>query len=302
MFTLLKRIIRSGWLNLKRQSGLTFATFFIIVMTISLVTFLFLFQGMTQFLISDLKEKIDISVYFKKDSAEEDILEVKEELNQNPEVKNVEYISREEALERFTQRYKDNPILMEALAEVGENPLLASLNIKAGQASQYAAISNFIETGPFRNLIEKIDYRQNREIIEKVFAISSNINFAGIAFGLILGFIALLVAFNTIRLAIYSSREEISIMRLVGASNWFIRGPFMFQGIVVGIAATLITLLIFTIAIFFLSPKIEVLLPGFNLLSYFGAHFWILLLIQLTTGIGLGVISSWIAIRKYLEV
>lgn len=302
MFTLLKRIIRSGWLNLKRQSGLTFATFFIMVMTISLVTFLFLFQGMTQFLISDLKEKIDISVYFKKDSTEEDILEVKEELAQTSEVKSVEYISREEALEKFTQRHKDNPILMESLAEVGENPLLASLNIKAGQASQYEAVSNFLETGPFKNLIEKIDYRQNREIIEKVFMISSNINFTGIAFGLILGFIALLVAFNTIRLAIYSSREEISIMRLVGASNWFIRGPFIFQGIVVGIAATLITLLIFTIAIFFLSPKIETLLPGFNLLSYFGGHFWILLLIQLTTGIGLGVISSWIAIRKYLEV
>jgi len=205
-------------------------------------------------------------------------------------------------LEKFTQRHKDNPILMEALAEVGENPLLASLNIKAGQASQYGAVSNFLETGPFKNLIEKIDYRQNKEIIDKVFAISSNINFTGIFFSLILGFIALLVAFNTIRLAIYSSREEISIMRLVGASNWFIRGPFIFQGIIIGITATFFTLLIFTITIFFLSPKIEVLLPGFNLLSYFGAHFWILLLIQLTTGIGLGVISSWIAIRKYLEV
>lgn len=302
MFTLLKRIIRSGWLNLKRQSGLTFATFSIMVMTISLVTFLFLFQGMTQFLISDLKEKIDISVYFKKDSTEEDILEVKEDISQASEVKSVEYISREEALEKFTQRHKDNPILMEALAEVGENPLLASLNIKAGQASQYGAVSNFLETGPFKNLIEKIDYRQNKEIIDKVFAISSNINFTGIFFSLILGFIALLVAFNTIRLAIYSSREEISIMRLVGASNWFIRGPFIFQGIIIGITATFFTLLIFTITILFLSPKIEVLLPGFNLLSYFGAHFWILLLIQLTTGIGLGVISSWIAIRKYLEV
>lgn len=301
MFTSLKRVIRLGWLNFKRQSGLTLATVSIIVMSIFLITSLFLLQGMTNFLVSNLKERVDISVYFKKDSSEEDILKVKTELSENPEVKNIEYISKEKALDRFTERHKEDLIVIESLAEVGRNPLLASLNIKAWQASQYEAISNFLEKGPYQGLIEKVDYYQNKEIIERIFKISSNINLVGIVFGLIFGLVAILVAFNTIRLAIYSSREEISIMRLVGASNWFIRGPFLIQGIIVGIAATFFTLLIFTLVLFFFSPRIEVFLPGFNLFGYFREHLFTLLFIQLATGIGLGVISSFIAIRKYLK-
>ena len=93
MLTLIKRVIKFGWINFSRNSGLSIATIFIIVMTISLMTSLFLFREAGQFLISYLQEKIDISVYFKIDSQEIDILEVKEELLKIPEVKNVQYIS-----------------------------------------------------------------------------------------------------------------------------------------------------------------------------------------------------------------
>ena len=302
MLVALKRIIKAGFLNFQRQGGLTFATISIMVMTISLVTFLFLFQGTIHFLVLDLQEKVDISVYFKKDSLKEDILSVKDEISKVPEVKSVEYISREEALERFTEKHKDDPLLMESLAEVGDNPLSASLNIKTWQASQYEAVTNFLEGASFKNFIDKVDYYQNKAIIEKIFEISANIRLAGIIFSLFLGAIAILVAFNTIRLAIYNSREEIAIMRLVGASNWFIRGPFLIQGIVAGISATLVTILIFALLTLFLNSKLEVLLPGFSLFNYFLSNFWILLLIQLVVGIGLSTISSIIAMRKYLEV
>ncbi len=302
MFTSLRRIIKNGWLNFKRQGGLTFATISIMVMTISLITFLYFFQGIVQYLILDLQEKVDVSVYFKKDSLEGEILGAKEEIGKVPEVKSIEYVSREEALNRFTEKHKDNPLLMEALAEVGENPLLASLNIKAWQANQYEALANFLETASFNNLIEKLDYHQNKTVIGKIFEISSNIRLTGIIFSLILGIIAIVVAFNTIRLAIYSSREEIAIMRLVGASNWFIRGPFLIQGIMVGIVATIFTILLFALANFLLNTKLEVLLPGFSLFNFFLTNFWTILLVQLITGIGLSIISSAIAIRKYLKV
>ena len=302
MFIALKRIIKTGWLNFHRQGGLTFATVSIMVMTISLITFLFLFQGIIQSLILDLQEKVDISVYFKKDSLEEEILRAKDEISKIPEVKSIEYVSREEALDRFTQKHKDDPLLMEALAEVGENPLLASLNIKTYQASQYEYLANFFEGASFQNTIEKVDYHQNKVIIEKIFAISSNIRLIGIIFSLLLGTIAVLVAFNTTRLAIYNSKGEISIMRLVGASNWFIRGPFLVQGIIAGIVATLITLSLFVLLTFFLNSRLEVLLPNFSLFDYFLNNFAILLLIQLATGIGLSTISSIVAIRKYLQV
>ena len=301
MLVLLKRIIRSGWLNFSRNSGLSLATIFIMVMTISLVTSLFLFRDITQFLISGLEEKVDISVYFKEATPEEDILRFGEEINKIPEVKNVEYVSREAALESFTQRYKDNQVIMESLAEV-ENPLLASLNIKAREASQYMTVTNFLETSSYKNLIDKVDYYQRKPVIERIFSITSAINKTGIGLSLILAIVAILVAFNTIRLAIYNSKEEISFMRLVGASDWFIRGPFLVQGAISGFAAAIITLLIFTGALFFLGPKLEILFLGLNIFNSFTGNLGILFLIQIFTGVGLGVVSSIIAIRKYLKI
>jgi len=301
MLVLLKRIIRSGWLNFSRNSGLSLATIFIMVMTISLVTSLFLFRDITQFLISGLQEKVDISVYFKTATPEEDILLFGEEIKKNPEVKNVEYVSREAALESFTQRYKDNPVIMESLGEVG-NPLLASLNIKAREASQYMTVTNFLETSSYKNLIDKVDYYQRKPVIERIFSITSAINKTGIGLSLILAIVAILVAFNTIRLAIYNSKEEISFMRLVGASDWFIRGPFLVQGAISGFAAAIITLLIFTGALFFLGPKLEILFLGLNIFNSFTGNLGILFLIQIFTGVGLGVVSSIIAIRKYLKI
>ena len=300
MLVLLKRIIRSGWLNFSRNSGLSLATIFIMVMTISLVTSLFLFRDITQFLISGLQEKVDISVYFKEAAPEEDILLFGEEIKKNPEVKNVEYVSREAALESFTQRYKDNPVIMESLAEV-ENPLLASLNIKAREASQYMTVANFLETSSYKNLIDKVDYYQRKPVIERIFSITSAINKTGIGLSLILAIVAILVAFNTIRLAIYNSKEEISFMRLVGASDWFIRGPFLVQGAISGFAAAIITLLIFTGALFFLGPKLEILFLGLNIFNSFTGNLGILFLIQIFTGVGLGGVSSIIAVRKYLK-
>ncbi|MBZ9578368.1 ABC transporter permease [Patescibacteria group bacterium] len=302
MFTPLKRIFRSGWSSFRRNGGLSLATIFIVVMTISLITFLFLFREVSQFLISDLEEKVDISVYFREDSSTGEILEAKTGLSKIPEVKDIEYISRQEALERFVQRHKDDPLLMESLEEVGENPFLASLNIKAWQASQYETLASFLNNAPFKDLVEKVDYHQRKPIIERLFSITSTINKVGIGISLILVTISFLVAFNTVRLAIHNQRKEISIMRLVGASNWFIRGPFLIQGIIAGFLATLITILIFTLVCWISSPKLEILLPGLDIYSFFLSNFWILLVIQLATGIGIGIIPSLIAIRRHLEV
>jgi len=301
MIILLKRIFRAGWLNFTRNLGLSLATCFIIGMTIFLIASLFLLRDVTQFLITSLQEKIDISVYFKETTPEEEILQLKDEITKIPEVKSVEYISRVEALDRFIQRYKNNPVVIESLNEIG-NPLLPSLNIKAWQANQFAAVTTFLEAAPQKDFIDKVDYYQRKPVIERIFSITSAINIIGIIFSLILATIAILVAFNQIRLAIYSSREEISVQRLVGASNWFIRGPFLVQGAISGVLAAIATLLIFTLVVFLLSPKFAILFSGLNIFHSFLTGFWLFLLIQIFTGIALGVLSSIIAIRKYLEI
>ena len=302
MFTLIKRIFKSGWLSFSRDGGLAAATCFVMLIPIFLATSLFLLKDASQFLISTVQEKADISVYFKESASEEDILKVEEEISKIPEVKNVKYVSKEEALESFVQRHKDDPVLMESLEEVGGNPFLAALNIKAFQASQYQAVANFFEAGTFENLIEKVDYYQRKPVIERIFALTSGMEKAGWIIAIVLAIVAILVAFNTIRLAILNQKEEIKVQRLVGASNWFIRGPFLVQGTISGIFATTICLLIFTLICWFLSPKIEILFSGLNIWRYFIGNFFTIVLIQLVTGIGLGVISSTIAIRKYLKV
>ena len=302
MFTLLKRIFRLGWKNFSRDGGQNTASIFILVMVISAITSLFLFKDISQFLISNIQEKVDISVYFKFEALEEDILKMKNEIAGIPEVKEVQYVSKEEALKNFTERHKDSQVLMDSLEEVGVNPFLASLNIEAFEASQYQAITDFLENPNFNNVVEKIDYYQRKPIIERIFSLTSNLNKAGIGFSIFLAIIAILVAFNTIRLSIYNCREEIKIQRLVGASNWFIRGPFLVQGAVYGFLSALISLLIFALICGLFGPKLEILFSGLNLFAFFISNFWLIVLIQLVTGIGLGIISSLIAVRKYLRV
>ena len=303
MFTLLKRILKASWLNFRRNIGLSLATIFILLITISLITYLFLFRQISQFLITELEAKVDISVYFKEDSPEKEILKAEDELSKMSEVKEVEYISREMAQEKFLQKHKDNPLLMASLEEIGENPFLASLNIKAQKPEQYETLANFLENSDFKNYIEQpIDYYQRKPIIDKLSSIISVINKAGIGISIILITISFLVAFNTIRLAIFNQREEISIMRLVGASNWFIRAPFLIQGIISGFFATLITVLTFFLICWGLGPKLEIFLPNFNLQNFFFQNFWTLFSIQLLTGMILGIFSSLIAMRRYLKV
>lgn len=301
IFGLLKRIMKAGWLNFHRNFGISVATCFIIAMTVFLIASLFLLRNATNILIEGLEKKVDISVYFKEVAPEEEILGLKEEIAKMPEVKEVEYVSRTQALERFVQRYQNNPVVMESLLEVG-NPLLPALNITAWQAAQYPALTAYLENISQKNLIDKVDYFERKPVIERVSSITTTINTIGIGLSLFLAIIAILVAFNQIRLAIYTSKEEISIQRLVGASNWFIRAPFLVQGAISGLFAAFGTFIVFTITIAFLNPKFIILSPDLNLLNVFWGRFWLFLLIHLFTGIALGVISSFLAIRKYLEV
>ncbi|OGZ17964.1 MAG: hypothetical protein A2V72_00510 [Candidatus Nealsonbacteria bacterium RBG_13_37_56] len=302
MLTKIKRIIKTGWKEFSRNIGLSMATIFIMIMVISLVTMLFLLKPVSDILIGNVQKRVDVSVYLKEDVNTDQIMELRSELSKIPEVKEINYVSKEEALETFIEMHKDDPVLIESLTEVGYNPFLASLNIKAWEASQYEQVANFLESDSFQNLIDKVDYYQRKPVIEKVFALANGVNKVGFFLGIIFGAIAVLISFNTVRIAIHSSKEEISIMRLVGASNWFIRGPFLVQGVIVGFIAVIITLLITFCFSYFLNSKIMSLAPEINLWEIFISNLLILLLIQLATGVGLGIISSYIAVRKYLKI
>ncbi|MBU4274890.1 ABC transporter permease [Patescibacteria group bacterium] len=303
MLTNFKRILKFAGNDFSRNRGNNAAAIFVLVIPILLATSLFLFQGLSQSVISQIQSKMDVTAFFKEDVAEEDILAVRDELLRvSSEVKSIQYVSKEKALQDFIDRHKDNPDFMQALAEVGVNPFLASLNILTDQPHQYEKVSAFLESGPFSELIEKVDYSQKKDTIEKFSNISSSINKFGFILGGVLFLIAILVVFNTIKLSIDNSKDEITAMRLVGASNWFIRGPFIIQGMICGFIAFLICLIVSGVAAYFLSPKIEILAPGFSIFSYFISNLGIIALIQIGFGVGLGVLAGFILVRSYLKV
>ena len=297
-----KRIVKIGYNNFFRSFGLNFASVFVILAVVCLASSLFIFNSAVNILINQVKEKVDVSVYFVEDAATEDIMAIKSEVAKAPQIKDIEYVPKEKALEQFVEKHKDDPTIMESLNEIGVNPFLASLNIRAWDASQFEQITKLLEGESYQKIIEKVDYYQRKPVIEKVFSITSDINKGGLALSIILGVVAALIAFNTIRIAISNSSEEVSVMRLVGASNWFIRGPFLIQGVFAGLISVIICFIIISSVCYGLDSPIRAIAPDISTFGIFLNNFWILLLIQIATGIGLGAISSGIAVRKYLKV
>jgi cell division transport system permease protein len=252
--------------------------------------------------INSIQDKIDISIYFKTAASEDELLRIKSNLEQMIEVKSVEYVSRDEALESFRERHKDDVTISQAVEELEENPLSASLNIKAGDPSKYSIIANYLNNNVSGDLVEKITYNENQVVIDRLASIIKVSRQVGLLAALFLTIVAILVAFNTILLGIYSNRDEISIMRLVGASNIYVRGPFVVMGIIYGLITAVISIALVTPVVWFAAPYVKLFIPAMDLREYFTSHFFLLVLYQLLFGIGIGVISSFIAIRRYLKV
>jgi len=301
MMESIKRVIKWGLKNFVRNSWLSVATVSIMVLTLLVITVLLMVNVVANAVLENLENKIDISVYFKPQVVEEEILKVKDELSKLAEVERIDYISQEEALVDFRERHKDNAVLMQSLEELESNPLEASLNIKARETSQYASINQFLESVHYKDIIDKVNYMQNKGVIEKLGKIIVDVKTFGLVLSLILAVIVFLVTFNAIRLAIYSSREEINVMRLVGASNWFIRGPFIIEGLLYGVVATIITIIVLYPAFYLVSPKVSNFLPIGDVFVYFKANAFFLFLLLLAVGAILGMFSSFIAVRKYLK-
>jgi len=299
--TTLFRIIKSGWQSFVRNYWLSAATVAVMILALFVIAGLTLFNVMTQAIVANLEGRVDVSVYFNKDTDEAKMLAVRQELITLPEVKSVDYVSQDEALKNFQERHKDNQVLLQSLQELDQNPLEASLNIKANNASQYEAISNYLTQDRFSGLIDKINYKQNQDIISRLTRLTGNIQMGGLIVSLFLALLAILVSFNTVRLTMYTWRDEISVMRFVGASNWFIRGPFLVEGALYGIAAAVTTIVLIFPILYIVSPKITNFLPEVDLLYFYQANFWQFLILMFGVGILIGGVSSLIAIRRYLR-
>jgi cell division transport system permease protein len=300
MIKYISKILKSGWTNLKRQGFLTLTTSIVIFIAIVLGTSLFIFQGGVSFLTAAIKDKIDVSVYFNEQVSREEILKIREEVAKLAEVNKVSYVSPEEAYEDFVKTHQNDPYL-ESLEAIEVNPFLPSLVIQTKEPAQYKVVSEFFKKEEYASLVYEIDDYKRGTIIDRISDLSNGIRNIGILLTLFLSIIAVTVTLNTLRVSIYSQREEIEIMRLVGAKNSFIRGPFLIQGAMCGFFAAILCFVLFLVLLFLFKTNLVKLFMGFDVFGFYKENIIIILLLQLLIGIGLGLISSFFAVRKYLK-
>ena len=302
MFLALGRTLKEGWSNFMRNGYLSIAAVSVMLLSLFSISALVLLMLTGNRLIQNIESKVNISVYFKSDVSEEAILKDKGDLENFNEIQSVSYVSKEKALEDFKKNNANEPVILKSLEEIDGNPLLSSLIIKANNPAQYELVNDYLKNASFKEDISRINYGKNKEVIDKLNQTIAQVRKAGLAVAGLLSLISVLIIFNTIRITIYSHKKEVEVMRLVGASNIYIRLPFIFEGVLYGLVASIISMLLLFISLRLLLPQTKELIPSVDVIGIYTANFWKLLGAQILAGAILGIVSSTIAIRKYLKI
>jgi cell division transport system permease protein len=307
MWIKIKRVVRAGFYSFWRNSFISLSSVLVMVVTLFVIGSVIFSGAILRSTLSQIKDKVDINVYFLTSAKEEDIVAMQKNIERLPEVASIVYVSKEESLANFKKRHENDEFTLQALDELGENPLGATLNIKAKDPSQYETIASFLKSrsalsSDGTTIVDKVNYYQNKEAIDRLTSIINSANSLGLALTIFLICISVLITFNTIRLVIYMARDEISVMRLVGASTGYIRGPFFVAGSIYGFVAAVITLIIFYPITLWLGGTTANFFVGLNLFEYYTSNFGQIFLIIVASGVAIGSVSSFLAVRKYLNV
>lgn len=306
-WTNVKRVVRSGFMSFWRNAFVTIASILVMTTTLFVLGLFIFLNAMLESSLQQIEQKVDVNVYFEVDATEQEILAVRDELLALPEVEDIEYVSRDEAIALFQERHAGDELILGALEELDENPLGAYLNIQATDAANYDEIAEFIQSADLtgangQSIIDNVNYFQNRDAINALTDILDTIDWLSVVVLIFFVIISILITFNTIRLAIYNSREEISVMKLVGASNTYIQSPFVIEGIMYGIVSALFALLLFYPLSLWLGPTTETFFGATNMFDYYVDNFAQLFLVLVLFGVALGAVSSFLAVKKYLRV
>jgi len=300
-----KRILHSGFVNFWRNGVVSISAVLVMIITLFIISGVLFTSALLDHTLISLQQKVDVNINMLTTAPEQDILKLKEDLEKLPEIENVEYVSRDTALENYRERHKDDEKILAALDELNENPLGAALNVRAKDPSYYENIQNFLNENQAVSgqgaIIENINFAQKKEAIEKLRKIID----AGKQFGLIITIVfvilSILITLNTIRLAIFISKEEIRLMTLVGAEQSYISGPFVVTGALYGIVSAILVLIMLYPITFWIGPRISPIFFDMNVFGYYLSNFGQMFLIIFFAGIFIGAISSFLAINRYLR-
>lgn len=303
MFLSLARIIKFGFQDVWRNFWLSLATIMILILTLFSVNLLLSLKIIGQAAVDNLKNRVDISIYLRQGVSEDKIMSLKARLANLNNVQEVKYVSQAEALQSFQDRHQNNPEIMQALEQLDKNPLTSSLTVKPINPDNYDQLIEDLNKiqDP---VIDSRNFQDNKELLNKINSVTKKINDIALSISLIFLLIMLLVIFNSVKLAIYSHRQEIVIMKLVGASNFFIKAPFLFSSLIYTFAGVILTAVIFYPFLSLLQPYLDTFFFGYNidLLTYFNNCWWKIMGLQFI-GTGLvNLLASYIAVGKYSKI
>lgn len=302
-----KRVFKAGFVSFFRNGFVSLASVLIMTVTLFVLGSIVFTNALLDSSMKEIKSRVDVNAYFIASANETDILSLKKKIESLPEVSSVEYVSRDQALQNFKTVHQNDEITLQALGELPDNPFGGVLNIRAKETSQYESIAKFFEgSGTLGSdgisIVDKVNYYQNKDAINSLTKIIDGGKKLGVGITLALVLLSVIIAFSTIRLAIYTSREEIGVMRLVGASNKYIRGPFIISGIIYGVFASFLTLSLFYPATYWFSSVTKDFFGGLNLFDYYLKNFAQIFGLITGSGVIVGAIGSFLAVRKYLKM
>mgnify|MGYP001375514007 CR=1 FL=1 len=300
------RIIKTGIQNFIRNATLAIAAIAVMVITLTIILFSVIANATFGNTIQQITDRIDISVYLKDTVTDSQKDELLQDLKQIENVKDVKYLSKDDVLEVYKQQNQDNLELQLAISQT-DNPLPATVKIKPKNPNKISDIQSYLDKPDIVALqSDKTSYSGDRKTaLDKITKAAHFLRQGGFVSVLVFATVSMLIIFNTIRMAIFNRRDELQIMRLLGASTWYIRGPFVVETILYGIVSAVIsvtlcnTLFVVSASAFDASSLGLLDIKFAN--DYFGSHFWIILAGQLGVGILIGAASSIVATRRYLK-
>ena len=301
IITSLIRIIKTAGISLWRNRWLSLVSAMIMVITLIIISVFASLNIITNKVTSDLRDKIDMAAYIEDSATNDQVFSLRKLLLTRADVEKVDYVSKEDALKEWQERNNDNQQIRDVI-DAENNPLPRSLEIKTEEPESLEDIARLLENQEYSPLIKELSYRKNKDMIEKLVRLANFIKISGWSMSAIFIIISILVIYNTIRLTIFARSSEIEIMKLVGASDWFVRGPFIVEGIAYGVVATVVASLILFFAFQLIMPAAQNYLGGFDLGGgYLGVSFLFVVVLELGVSTLLGMGCSLLAVKKYLK-
>lgn len=297
------RVIKFSLQDLARNIWLSLVTVIIIVLALFSVNLLLAVKVLSSATIAAVKDKIDISLYLKTEAPESRILALKSQLGNLDSVKQIDYVSKQAALDSFRAKHQNNPEVLQALLELGKNPLSPSLIIKPKDVNNYDQLIaglNKIDD----DIIESRNFDDHKAMLNKINGITGKANEAGWFISSLFVLITLLVVYNAVRVAIYTHRREIGIMKLVGASTWFIRAPYLISAMIYALLGVAIIIILLYPFFSLLQPYLAAFFSGFevNLLAYFKKNFLLIFGLEFLAAALINILASLVAVGKYSKV